>query len=101
MEVDYEVQGKYLTEDLKEYRSGLLEMVTESQAKDDKLVECIDSLKMAVLTAEIMQNLMMDLLDLAQMENNTFKMNKSFFSFFEAIDQAFSVMSHLAKQKQV
>jgi hypothetical protein len=38
----------------------------------------------------------MDLLDLAQMENNTFKLNKSFFSVFDAIDKAFNVVSHVA-----
>lgn len=76
-------------------------MVTESNAQDVKLAECIDNLKIMVYTAQIMENLMMDLLDLAQMENNTFNLNKDFFSFFEAIDQAFSVVSHLADQKQV
>jgi tyrosyl-tRNA synthetase len=31
---------------------------------------------------------MMDLLDLAQMENNTFKLNKDFFSIFDGVPQA-------------
>ena len=36
-----------------------------------------------------MRNLMMDLLDLAQIENNSFKLNQNFFSVFDSIDQAF------------
>ena len=54
-----------------------------------------------IYTAELMQNLMMDLLDLAQLENNTFKMNKAFFSIFQAVDQAFQVLSHLADNQNV
>ena len=32
---------------------------------------------------------MMDLLDFAQIEKNTFKLNKEFFSIFDVIQQAF------------
>jgi hypothetical protein len=39
---------------------------------------------------------MMDLLDLAQLENNTFKLNKEFFSMFYVIEKAFSLLSHVA-----
>jgi signal transduction histidine kinase len=44
---------------------------------------------------------MMDLLDLAQMEKNTFKLNKDFFSIFEVIQQAFMLLGHVANKKQV
>jgi hypothetical protein len=44
---------------------------------------------------------MMDLLDLAQMENNTFKLNKSYFSIMGVIERAFSVVSHVADKKSV
>ena len=47
-------------------------------------------------TSEMMRNLMVDLLDFAQMEKNTFKLNKAFFSLIEVIEQAFSVIEHLA-----
>ena len=43
----------------------------------------------------------MDLLDLAQMEQNTFKLNKDFFSIFDAIEQAFSVVKHIAERKLI
>ena len=46
-----------------------------------------------------MRNLMMDLLDLAQMEKNTFKLNKDFFSLYEVIKQAFTLVAHVANKK--
>lgn len=49
----------------------------------------------------MMQNLMMDLLDLAQIENNTFKLNKAFFSLPEAITQSLQVVSHNAESKKL
>jgi signal transduction histidine kinase len=51
--------------------------------------------------AAMMQNLMMDLLDLAQIENNTFKLNKAFFSLPEAIANAFQVVGHNAESKSL
>ena len=50
------------------------------------LQKCDDQVKMTLFTSEIMRNLLMDLLDLAQMEQNTFKLNKDFFSIFDAIE---------------
>lgn len=35
----------------------------------------INAVKMLIYNTELMRNLMMDLLDLAQMENSTFKLN--------------------------
>lgn len=40
-------------------------------------------------SSEIMHTLMLDLLDLAQMENSTFKLNKKFFSMQETIKNVF------------
>lgn len=56
---------------------------------------------MMIYSTEIMRNLMMDLLDLAQMENNTFNLNKSYFSVVDVIDKAFSVVSHVAEKRNV
>lgn len=56
---------------------------------------------MMLFSSEIMRNLMMDLLDLAQMENNTFKLNKDFFSIINTIKNAFSVVGHVANKKNV
>jgi signal transduction histidine kinase len=49
----------------------------------------------------MMRNLMMDLLDLAQMEKNTFKLNKDYFSIFDVIEQAFLLVKHVSKKKSV
>lgn len=54
-----------------------------------------------MFTSEMMHNLMMDLLDFAQLENNTFKLNKAYFSIFDVFDKAFSVVSHLAERKNI
>jgi len=54
-----------------------------------------------IYNSKIMKNLMMDLLDLAQMENNTFKLNKSFFSLTEVIDKACLVVNHIAHKKEI
>jgi len=35
------------------------------------------------------------------MENNTFKLNKGFFSIVDVIYKAFSVVEHVANKKQV
>jgi len=51
----------------------------------NRLYNTLDIIKMLYFNAEIMHNLMMDLLDLAQIENSTFKLNKSFFSLPNAI----------------
>jgi len=44
---------------------------------------------------------MLDLLDLAQMENSTFKLNKEYFSVQEVINSAFGVVNHIAEKKKV
>lgn len=44
---------------------------------------------------------MMDLLDLAQMENCSFKLNKEYFNITEIIKKAFGVVQHVANLKEV
>lgn len=44
---------------------------------------------------------MLDLLDLAQLDNNKFRLNKSYFNLEIAIDSAVSVVEHLALNKNV
>jgi signal transduction histidine kinase len=44
---------------------------------------------------------MMDLLDLAQMENNSFKVNKTNISLLKVVEDAFMVVSHIADGKNV
>lgn len=47
---------------------------------------------MLMYKSDIMHNLLMDLLDLAQMENYSFKLNKQFFNMNEIIKKSFSVV---------
>ena len=56
---------------------------------------------MMLFSSELMRNLMMDLLDLAQIENSTFKLNKDFFSLFDVIKKAFILVSHVSEKKKV
>ena len=43
----------------------------------------------------------MDLLDLAQTENNTFRVNNSTISMLKVVEDAFSVVAHIAESKNV
>ena len=45
----------------------------------------VEAVKMLTYTSSISKNLMMDLLDLAQVENNTFKVNEEVFSLQSVI----------------
>ena len=56
---------------------------------------------MSLYQLELMKNLMMDLLDLAQVESNTFKINKAQFSLLDVIDEAFVIVSHIASMKNI
>ena len=49
----------------------------------------------------MMRNLMLDLLDLACMENNTLKINNDYFNLKFLIEKAFMIVDHIAKTKNV
>lgn len=76
-------------------------MSTELIELQKFMTKRVDTVKMMIFSSEIMRNLMMDLLDLAQMENNTFKLNKGFFSMTETVNKVFGVVSHVAEKKNV
>lgn len=44
---------------------------------------------------------MLDLLDLAQMEKSTFKLNKEFFSVPDTVKKSFGILQHIAERKNV
>ena len=52
-------------------------------------------------TCNISKNLMLDLLDLAQLENNSFRLKHDTFSVLDIINKAFIVVSHAAAKKKV
>ena len=70
-----------------------LDSVQANIAKtSSELTNGISTLRMMIFSTEIMRTLMMDLLDLAQMENSTFRLNKSFFSMHDVVNTAFGIV---------
>ena len=47
-----------------------------------------------VFMSQMMRNLMHDLLDLAQIERGTFKVNNEYFNLINLIQQAFDMLEH-------
>ncbi len=58
-------------------------------------------MKILLFTSEIMQNLMNDLLDFAQIENNCFKLNKEYYNLLELVQQSFLILDHISKKKNI
>lgn len=67
----------------------------------DKVKEAEFNLHRMMYTSQMMRNLMLDLLDLAQMENNTLKINNDYFNLKFLIEKAFIIVDHIAKTKNV
>ena len=61
----------------------------------------LKTIEMLTCTSNIAKNLMLDLLDLAQLENNTFKMSMEDFSLVDVIQNAFTIVKHIADTKMV
>ena len=49
----------------------------------------------------MMRTLMLDLLDLAQMESHSLKINNEYFNLNEIIDHAFTMLNHLSTIKKI
>lgn len=64
--------------ELKDLKNGL-------ELSLNKFEGCIKSAQMMTYTSNIGKTLMLDLLDLAQVENSTFKLNKDNFSLIQVI----------------
>lgn len=58
-------------------------------------------LSMCQYMTGFMQNLMMDLLDLAQIDQNQFKLNKYYFSLYDVLARAKTIVGHYAEEKEV
>ena len=58
-------------------------------------------MKVLLFTSEIMQNLMNDLLDFAQIENNCFKLNKEYYNLLELVQHSFLILDHISKKKNI
>lgn len=85
-------------------RTTMLKMIQDNQSANSfaaRLTKHLAWVKILGSNSSMMQNLMMDLLDLAQIENNTFKLNKAFFNLPEAIRDAMQVVGHNAEMKNL
>jgi CheY-like chemotaxis protein len=60
-----------------------------------------DELRKTMYTSQLMRILMLDLLDLAQLENQTFKINFCDINLFEVVSQAFAIVQHYASLKRI
>lgn len=58
-------------------------------------------LKLTIYTSQLMRILLLDLLDLAQMENSTFKINLVDMDLFDVCTQAFAIVQHFASLKHI
>ncbi len=54
-----------------------------------------------MFTSETMRTLMLDLLDLAQMESHSLRINNNYFNLNEIIDQAFMMLNHVSTMKNI
>lgn len=48
-----------------------------------------------------MRNLMLDLLDFAQIEKSTFKISSNYFNIFNVIENSIKIVEHIAEKKKV
>lgn len=83
-------------------------MAEQISSTEDKIVDAQDRLKKIEhelkkinFTAQMMRTLMLDLLDLAQMESHSLKINNEYFNLNEIIDQAFTMLNHLSTIKKI
>ena len=86
---------------LSEIQTTINDVIAEAKAHNMLISENLNKIKMSLYSTQLVKNLMMDLLDLAQMESSTFKINKAQFSMFDAIEEAFVVVSHIAVTKNI
>lgn len=67
----------------------------------DRLKKTENNLKKITYESQMMRTFMLDLLDLAQMESQSLKINKDYFSLNEIIDQAFMMLSYVSSMKKI
>lgn len=89
------------TQQMLETRNRMRTLQSIATQFDIELERCLERLRMTLFISMMSKNLMYDLLDLAQLELNTFKLNQEFFSLFDAIDHVFSILGHIAALKRI
>lgn len=74
---------------------------TKIQATKERIITLETNLHRMLYTSQMMRNLMLDLLDLACMENNTLKINNDYFCLQLVIEKAFFIVDHIANMKRI
>jgi two-component system, OmpR family, phosphate regulon sensor histidine kinase PhoR len=69
--------------------------------QSNEMSKAISSIEAMQCTSDMMRFLMLDLLDLAQMENQNLKINNEMFNLPKVILNSFEVVKHTANLKQV
>jgi signal transduction histidine kinase len=77
------------------------ELIPECALVKKKLQAMEANLHRMLYTAQMMRTLMLDLLDLAQVESNTFRIRNKYFNLLEVIENAFMVVGHVAIDKNI
>ena len=66
-----------------------------------KTAENLESAKSLLLTAEIMQCNMNDILDFALIRNNCFWLNEKYFNLLTLIEQSFVQLDYISQKKNI
>jgi len=77
------------------------DLVRSLERLNNKAKKVSKDLKRMIFSSYMMRNLMQDLLDLAQLENSTFRINNQFFDLTQVITKAFSIVRHFSDDKNM
>ena len=77
-------------------RRNLIRQLEKSHIGVVSILQHLEEVKQ---TSSMMMFFLSDLLNLAHIENNKFTLNQKIFNFFEAVDEAFNQVNHLALKK--
>lgn len=78
-----------------EHLAGIIEETREIISRAEK------NIKFTLNTSEMMRNLLLDLLDLAQFERGSFTINNEYFDLMQVIKKAFKTLEPLADLKEI
>ena len=95
------VKAKRSVQNNAEIKESAAKLKSQIDLSRDRINNAEANLHRMMYTSQMMRNLMKDLLDLACMESNTLKINNEFFNLSSVIDQAFIIVDHYAKLKNI